>query len=291
METGSLSLADVPGGFDLQATVESAQSFRWSRADGDAYGAATAHGGDAWYHTVADGDVVWVRQVDDRLAWRATGDVADLLVERFRLGDDLDAVFASFPTDEPLATARAAPPGLRVVSDPFFPTLVSFICSARLTVGRIHALVNALAEAFGDAVEADGATYHAFPRPAQLAAASEAALRDLGLGFRAPYVAETAAMVADGDVSRTALDGGYESARGELQRFPGVGPKVADCVALFGLGYLAAVPIDTWTRRILERHYPDLARDGYQTTGDAVREYFGPRAGYAQTYLYHYFRE
>jgi len=303
MQSGSIPFSEIDGGLDLRATLESGLSFLWRRTDGATYEGAELGDGD-WYYavvrgdtddtdTAADGDpdVVFARQRSDRLEWRTTADAADpagCLRRRLRLDDDLDAIFAGFPADEPLERARRAYPGLRVVRDPFFPCLVSFICSARTAVGRIHALQTELAEAFGDAVAVDGTTYHAYPRPEQLAAASEERLRDLGLGFRAPYVERTAEMVATGELGPADLRGEpYEDARERLQSFPGVGPKVADCVALFALGHLQAVPVDRWTRRIVERYYPDLARESYDATADAFRDRFDDCTGYAQTYLYH----
>ena len=91
---------------------------------------------------------------------------------------------------------------------------------------RIHALQIELASAFGDSVTVDGTTYYSFPRPVQLAAASESALRELGLGFRAPYVKETAEMVATDELTADDVRGTpYENAHEAVQAFPGVGPK------------------------------------------------------------------
>lgn len=217
--------------------------------------------------------------------------MADTLRRRLRLDDDLDEIFAGFPPDSTLPRARDRYPGLRVIRDPFFPCLISFICSARTTVERIHEFQIELARAFGDSLNVDGTSYHAYPRPAQLASVPEAQLRDIGLGFRAPYVKQTASMVASGELTAAMLrDEAYKSTHDRLQSFTGVGPKVADCVALFALGHLEAVPIDRWTRRLIETHFPDLARETYGETADAFREHFGQYAGYAQTYIYHYER-
>ena len=291
MYSGSLSIPDSVGRLDLQATLESAQSFLWQRVDEGAYGEPTPYGGDYWYYTVVEDDVVLARQQSGRLDWRATTDATAILRHRLRLDDDLDEIFASFPEAPTLEKAKRQYPGLRIVRDPFFPCLVSFICSARTPVKRIHALQSDLAQEFGSAVHVDGSTYYAFPRPDQLVAASESELRDLGLGFRAPYVERTTQMVADGDITEEILRGRpYEEAHEELQSFPGVGPKVADCVSLFAFGHLQAVPIDTWTRRLIERHFPDDVADSYDVTATAFRDRFGRYAGYAQTYLYHYER-
>ena len=149
-----------------------------------------------------------------------------------------------------------------------------------------------MAREFGTELEFDGETYHAFPTPDQLAAATEADLRACSLGYRAPYVARTAELVAEGERHPEAARGReFEAAREYLKGFMGVGDKVADCVLLFSLGYLEAVPLDTWIQTAITEHYPDCEKGSYAETSRAIRERFGGQyAGYAQTYVFHYLR-
>lgn len=292
METGAIALADLPGGFDLQSTVESGQTFRWQREDDRTYERTNAHGGTHWYATVHEGEVIRARQCDGLLEWESTTDAEPMLVEWLRLDDDLTAVMDAVPPDPLLERARAAYPGMRLVRDPFFPCLMSFICSAQMRVRRIHRMQSNLAREYGEPIEFDGRTYHTFPTPEQLASATEAELRDLGLGYRAPYVRESAAMYADGAIGPADLrELDYEEAREALRAYVGVGEKVADCVLLFSLGRLDAVPLDTWIRRAIAEHYPHCDRGSYGETSRAIREEFGPYPGYVQTYVFHYLRE
>ncbi len=290
VERGVMDLGAVPGGLDLQATLESGQSYLWARDDGETYADTGLHGGSAWYHAVVDGEVVRARQRDGHLEWESTTDAVPYLRELLRLDDDLDEVVAATPADPLLAAAFDAYRGMRLVRDPFFPCLVSFICSAQMRVERIFAMQRALSRTFGDAVAFDGRRYHAFPTPERLAAASERELRELGLGYRAPYVRETARQLAGGAPSAGSLPASYEAAREALLAYTGVGPKVADCVCLFSLGHLEAVPLDTWIRSAIAEHYPDCDRGDYAETSRAIRERFGPYAGYAQTYAFHHLR-
>jgi N-glycosylase/DNA lyase len=299
-ESGAISLATLDGPFDLQATLESGQSYLWDRADGRMYESMDVHGGDAWYETVVppidgvsdESAVVRVRQTDGRLVWEATTDPVPILRHLLRLDDDLRAILAATPDDPLLERAYEAYEGLRLVRDPPLPCLVSFICSAQMRVSRIHGMQMALAREFGDTVAVDGRTFHAFPTADQLAARTEDELRELSLGYRAPYVARTAAMVADGEADpREAAELDYEDARESLKRFVGVGDKVADCVLLFSLGFLEAVPLDTWIQTAIADHYPDCDRGSYAETSRAIRSRLGGEyAGYAQTYLFHYLR-
>jgi N-glycosylase/DNA lyase len=285
---------DPDGAFDLQSTLESGQSYLWWRADGNDY-EDEPYGGDAWYLTTtraAGGPAVLrVRQVDGVLEWESTIDAEPVLRRRLRLDDDLAAIRESVPDDDLVTRAFETYPGMRVVRDPPFGALVSFICSAQMRVARIHAMQQSLREALGTPVEFDGATYHAYPTPEQLAAASEADLRELSLGYRAPYVRETAAMVADGTRPDEARGEPYEQAREWLTRYVGVGQKVADCVLLFALDYLEAIPLDTWIRKTISEHYPDCDRDSYTDTSRALRDRLGgTHAGYTQTYIFHFLR-
>ena len=299
-ESGAIPLSEVAGPFDLQATVESGQSYLWNRPDGRMYESMDSQGGDAWYQTVAppidgitdESIAVRVRQRDNRLEWVATDDPVPLLTHLLRLDDELDVIYDAAPDDDLVERAFDAYRGLRLVRDPPFPCLVSFICSAQMRVARVHGMTVALAESFGTAYELDGDSVPAFPTPDQLAARTEAELRDRKLGYRAPYVKRTAEMVAEGEAHPSEAVGlEYEDAREYLTQFVGVGDKIADCVLLFSLGYLEAIPLDTWIQTAIAEYYPDCDRGNYAETSRALRDRLGgERAGYAQTYLFYYLR-
>jgi N-glycosylase/DNA lyase len=301
MHEGVVPGERLTGGFDMQATVESGQTYLWSRPDGEMFEDDVPHGSDAWYQTVvpathtatSDPEVLRARWTGTDLEWRSsTPDAPTHLVQLLRLDDDLDAIVDDSPDLQLLRRAYGRYRGMRLVRDPPFGSLVSFICSAQMRVERIHGMVQRLAHAYGDPVEFDGGTYHAFPTPAQLAEATEADLRDLSLGYRAPYVRRTAEMVATGEADPAEAAGlEYEAAREYLTRFVGVGEKVADCVLLFSLDFLEAVPLDTWIRTAIAEYYPDCDRGNYRDTSRAIRERFGGEyAGYAQTYVFFYLR-
>jgi N-glycosylase/DNA lyase len=301
MHTGRVPVTEFAGGFDLQSTVESGQTYFWDRPDGGMFADDPVWGGDAWYHTVLpttmtgtqEPEVIRCRLADDALEWEAsTPEAPEYLAHLLRLDDDLDAIVGSTPDLPLLDRAYARYRGMRLVRDPPFQSLISFICSAQMRVERIHGMQGRLAREFGDTVRFDGETYHAFPTPDQLAAASEADLRDCSLGYRAPYVQRTAEMVADGEAHPAeARDLPYEEAREYLTQFVGVGEKVADCVLLFSLDFLEAVPLDTWIRTAIEEYYPDCDRGNYAETSRAIRERFGGEyAGYAQTYVFFFLR-
>ena len=296
MQRGQIAIASLPGGVDLQSTVESGQSYLWDRSDGRMYEQDGVHGGSAWYWTTVRVDgrahVIRVRQRDGNLEWESDIDATPHLRRLLRLDDDLGAIRATAPDDAVVQDAYDEYWGMRLVRDPPFGSLISFICSAQMRVGRIHGMQRALRETYGDPVTFDGETYHAYPTPEQLAATTEEALRDLGLGYRAPYVLRTATMVAEGKADpKAAREMAYEDARDHLTQFVGVGDKVADCVLLFSLDFLEAVPLDTWIKTTIEEYFPAADRGNYADTSRAIREALGGEyAGYAQTYVFHYLR-
>ncbi len=300
MESGSCPITDFPGGLDLHTTLESGQSYVWRRSDELMYQAAPLQE-DAWYFTVLpasvtatnEPEVIRVRETDDQLEWEAsTPNAYSQLEHLLRLDDDVAAIMETAPTDPLVTKALETYRGLRLVRDPSFACLVSFICSAQMRVARIQGMQTALAHTYGDTVTFDHETYHAFPTPDQLASATEPELRELSLGYRAPYVKQTAEMVVNDEAHpRDAVEKEYEDAREFLTTFVGVGQKVADCVLLFSLGFLEAVPLDTWIRSAIQEHYPECEKGSYPAVSRAIRSRFGgDYAGYIQTYVFHYLR-
>jgi N-glycosylase/DNA lyase len=81
-----------------------------------------------------------------------------------------------------------------------------------------------------------------------------------------------------------------DEARAELLKLPGVGGKVADCVLLFAYGFPGAFPVDVWIMKALRRHYFPRRRVKPERLRRFIRTHFGPHAGYAQQYLFHYMR-
>ena len=265
---------------DLAASLESGQSHRWER-DGD------------WFSGVVQGAFIKMRQTGKRIEFlcdsHPQSSVEPMLRRYFRLDDDLPAIYSEIKADARVAEMVERYPGLRLLRIEPWECLISFICSANSNIPRIHQNMEDLAENFGDRVFINGQSRYAFPTPAQLGEAGEEELRRLGLGFRAPYVDKTTRMVLDGRLDLASLVNlPYPEAKSKLMECPGIGPKVADCVAVFSLDKLEAFPIDVWIRRALgEWYFP-----GQKTPPDRVllewaQSHFGRYGGYAQQYLFH----
>ena len=205
---------------------------------------------------------------------------------------------------------------MRILQQDAFETLAGFICSSNNNIARIGQMVHRLCARYGPLLgHIDGVAYHDFPAPAALARPGvEAELRALGFGYRAKFIHGTARALAaqprgwldalqaprPGTAEAAAAAGtwtdggreGYQRARAELMALPGVGPKVADCTCLMGLGWGEAVPVDTHILRIAERDYRfgrargALTRGTYDAIGDRFRALWGRDAGWAQSVLF-----
>jgi N-glycosylase/DNA lyase len=214
------------------------------------------------------------------------------LEDYLQLDVDLSAVIATFPKDKHLAQAARSCSGLRLLRQEPWECLASFILSSTKQIVQIRQIVNLVCERFGEPVAAPGERrMYSFPAAQRIAALSEADLRCCKMGFRAPYLKGTAQMIARGEVNLEAiakLPG--VTARHELMRFPGVGRKIADCVLLFAYGFQEAFPIDVWVLKAIRQLYFPKRRPNAKKIIRFTETYFGPNAGYAQQYLFHYMR-
>lgn len=275
-----LRMIEVPAkDFSLHASLTSGQTFRW-----------TAHEG--WYYGFIGPSVLKVRQEGDRL-WAEFSDPAltrHRIAHYFALDLNLPEILSSINVDMQVHHAIVRYRGLRILRQDGWETLASFICASFNNIKRIEGMIERLCQAYGDPVSLNGFRGFTFPRPETLAEVSERRLRSLGLGYRAPYLKVTARLVAQGKLPMDQLRRvEYDATKRALLGCDGVGDKVADCVALFGFEKYEAFPIDVWMERAM-RYYFRHRKMTRKILHDYARRHFGPYAGYAQQYLYHYVR-
>jgi N-glycosylase/DNA lyase len=267
------------GNYDLAATLSSGQAFRWRKV------------GSTWEGVV---DSRWVSLEGNGLCIRANvaEPVADWawLAQYLQLDCSLDEVISSFPVDEALGQAVKECRGLRLLRQGVWECLASFILSSTKQIVQIQQIVGRLCERYGEplAVPQDVSPQFGFPPAERLAEVSESELRKCGMGFRAPYLAETARMIARGELELNRLSAlSLGEARAELMRLPGVGRKIADCVLLFAAGQPTAFPVDVWVLRILRELYFGGREVPLRKVITFTETHFGSNAGYAQQYLFH----
>jgi len=271
-------LVDLPApDFDLDQTLSCGQVFHWRRH------------GNGWLGMVGERPL-YAEAASGVL--RVPAGMETLANHYFELDQPLNEIYATFPSDAAMTAALGFCRGLRIVRQPSWECLATFITSAMKQVVHIAQISATLRERFGNRVQWEDQTLFAYPSPERLAEATEADLRECRLGFRAKNLLGAARMIANGEVSleNVALLPDAE-ARAELRRLPGVGEKVANCTLLFGFNRLKAFPIDVWIERVLRQLYFQRKR---KVTTRRLREfsetYFGKYGGYAQQYLFHHAR-
>jgi len=186
--------------------------------------------------------------------------------------------------DEFLKNAAAFGGGLRILRQDFFEMLITFIISQRKNIPAIKKSVELLCEKFGekrDSAHNPNKSYYTFPAPSSLAKADISDLRAAGLGYRDEYVKNTSIAIYENTLDIEFMkQAGYEEAVKQLLNLSGVGIKVANCVALYGLHHIEAFPIDVWIDRILKEIYNNKFNQ-------QIYEGF---AGVVQQYMFYYIR-
>ncbi|KAI1428320.1 DNA glycosylase [Xylaria sp. FL1777] len=313
----------------IDTTLRCGQSFRWQKIN------------DEW-NCVLHGRLLSLRQDESCLHYKATwpknnlsprkpavspretddldiqqGDDTEALIRHyFSLKHDLAALYDQWSESDPNFKKKAPKfTGIRILSQDAWETLIAFICSSNNHISRISQMVHKLCVHYGPLVGYIGEEpFHDFPSPQALAGKKvESHLRELGFGYRAKYIAETAIMVsmqkpegwlesltnsenprwAPNHIAARQEPITYKQAHEELLFLSGVGPKVADCVCLMGLGWSEAVPVDTHVWQIAQRDYrfgktktKTFSKAMYDSVGDHFRQIWGPQAGWAQSVLF-----
>lgn len=247
-------------------------------------------------------------------------DTKDLIHHYLNLGPNLDSLYAQWSAADPNFKKKAPKfTGVRILRQDAWEALIGFICSSNNNIIRISQMVDKLCTHYGAYIGTlEGRAYHDFPEPSALTGKNvESHLRELGFGYRAKYIYRTAKMIAEereegwldslrnpespaypdkasfgGEMKSEGRDG-YREAHEKLLELQGVGPKVADCVSLMGLGWGEAVPVDTHVWQIAQRDYKfgkgkhsSLTKATYDAVANHFRKLWGKEAGWAHSVLF-----
>ncbi|KAI9013831.1 DNA glycosylase [Phycomyces nitens] len=275
-------------------TLRCGQSFRWKQTNG-------------LWSCVLKGRLVVLKETDSSVMygeWEKDETIKDDLRDYFQLdkvclADCYERWSGLDPNFKLKATSLE---GIRILRQDPWENLVSFICSSNNNISRISQMVNKLCVQFGPKVATmDGEDYYAFP-PLDKLIGCQDKLRELGFGYRARYIAQTAAQIADEHPDQKELwlnslrDASFEEAKIALMRYPGVGPKVADCVCLMSLDQHEAIPVDTHVWQIAMRDYhfgikgvsktKTLTPALYKSIATSFQDLFGDYSGWAHSVLF-----
>jgi N-glycosylase/DNA lyase len=273
--------------FDLGKTLDSGQVFHWEKIDEGFVGAI----GDRAVFMEQHADILKVR--DGEPPARSPRRPLSRIVARYvALDHPLAEICNSFPKDPVMNVAREFCRGLRIIRQPKWECLATFICSSMKQVAHIRQISLALRKRFGERRRIDDHLVYLFPSARRLSEASQKELLDCKLGYRAKNLRATARLVRSGQAD---LDAWSTLSDAELRKrlcaLPGVGPKIANCVMLFAYERLRAFPIDVWIERVLKQHYfSGRKKMSAQRLRQFSETYFGEHGGYAQQYLFHHAR-
>jgi len=259
---------------NIDDTINSGQVFLWKKINSKWYG--------------VDGKKILI--LEDKL------DVKSKNIHNFfRFDDDFQRIKKQLSKDKVMKKAINNFPGMRILRQDPFQCYISFIVSSNSNIPNIQTRLQKLSQKFGEKKIVDKNEFFLFPEPEKLANASINEIAKCGLGYRTKYVKKAAIAVNKGTIDFPSLKKqDYQEARDSLCQVFGIGKKVADCILLFSLDKLEAVPLDRWVLRILQKYYSKefqistktITEKTYDELHNKIVDHFGEYAGYGQQFLF-----
>jgi N-glycosylase/DNA lyase len=195
------------------------------------------------------------------------------IIEKLKNGDD-----------EFLRQAALFGKGIRILQQESFETVISFIISQNKNIPAIKSCIEGICRRYGEkriSREFGNLEYTVFPTPNVLAAAVKEDLRALKTGYRDEYIIHAASAAANGSMDLNRLRNcGYPEAVSSLKSIKGIGEKVANCIALYGLHHIEGFPVDVWINRVFNEIY----------NGSFPKEKYSGYGGIIQQYMFYYMR-
>ena len=273
--------------FDLKHIFECGQCFRWKKET------------DGSYTGVFKNNVLNVKEENEKIIFQGICEnkIEDVVIDYFDLKTNYSEIKNELSKiDCYLEESIKFGNGIRILNQDLWEVLISFIISANNNIPRIKGIVEKISKAYGKEIIYKGKKYYTFPTPEELSKASVEDLRKLGLGFRDKRVYETTQKIKNGEIDLNEIIKNKETnkTREILETLPGVGPKVADCILLFGLKRFEVFPIDVWVRRIMNELYiknEDETKVDKKEIENLARTKYRDLAGIAQQYLFYWRRE
>jgi len=258
--------------FSLKDTLESGQFFRFTKIN-DKYIVQTSQ---KIFSVEQKGNILIYEGVDE-----------SFLNHFFRLNDDLESILKEIDKDPIIHNAILEYKGLRLIRQDPWECLFSFLCSSAKRISHIRSIIELICKAYGEKIIFKNFIGYGFPEPCHIKNFSR--LESIGVGFRKDFLIK-----ACNNLNRERLiylkNLSYKDARKELIRISGVGKKIADCVLLYSLDFNEAFPIDTWIKKGIQKTYFNGQKLSEKEVESFVSNHFGSYAGYAQLYLYYFWR-
>ena len=263
-------------GFNLYRSVTCGQAFRWQEIEKE------------MFFGVSKEKATVIKQEKDNLVLICDKCDKEYWYNYLGLDRDYSQMEKLLAANPKTAPSLEYSKGIRIFRQDPFETLISFIISANNNVKRISKTIENICKKYGTKKSIHDIEYYAFPAPQALTDAKVEDLKECGVGYRADYIIESVKKINDGYDLNKLKTMDYHQAHKELLTFKGVGPKVAECVLLFSLGFDEAFPVDVWVKRVVGELFE--FGEGEEAARQAALS-FGKWAGAAQQYLFHYARQ
>ncbi|MBS6024521.1 MAG: 8-oxoguanine DNA glycosylase [Paeniclostridium sordellii] len=269
--------------FDPKHIFECGQCFRWKDQ------------GDGSYTGVAKGRVINVSREGDTIYLKNTNleDFNNIWKDYFDLDTDYSKIKNELRNmDEYLEKATEFGWGIRLLRQDPWEMIISFIISSNNRIPMIQKAIKNLSREYGTYIGSyEGEDYYDFPTPQQLSKASIEEIRACSTGFRDKYIKSTTEeVIKNNDDVYSYRNLSTEDCIKELLKFNGIGPKVGDCIALFGMQKYDTFPVDVWVKRVMQEFYVEDDMSLPKIRKYAIDK-FGDLSGFAQQYLFYYARE
>ena len=273
--------------FNTTHIFECGQCFRWNKEQ------------DGSYMGVVKNNVLNVKEEKNRIIFTGMckDNIKELVTTYFNLETDYSKIKNELSkVDKYLKKSIEYGSGIRILKQDLWETIISFIISANNNIPRIKGIIERLSKQYGKEIKFNGNSYYTFPNIEELSKASIQDLRKLGLGFRDKRIYETTIAFKNGTYNLQKIEETEDTnkIRQMLLELPGVGPKVADCILLFGLNKFDVFPIDVWVRRVMNDLYiknEDETKVKKEEIQNLARTKYKNLAGIAQQYLFYWKRE
>lgn len=273
--------------FEPRHIFDCGQCFRWNiQTDGS-------------YTGVFKNNVLNVKKESNKIIFKGicSDNIIKVINDYFDFDTDYNKIKKELSqVDEYLKESIKFGSGIRILNQDLWEMIISFIISANNNIPRIKGIIERICKKYGSKIEWNTETYYTFPSPEALSKASIKDLRELGLGFRDVRVYDTTKIILNNELSLKELiqEKDVNILREKLLTLPGVGPKVADCIMLFGLKRFEVFPIDVWVRRVMNDLYiknEDETKVNKKEIEKLAVEKYKDLAGIAQQYLFYWKRE
>lgn len=266
--------------FVLPNIFENGQCFRWQKTD------------IGTYIIVAKNRVIELELIGEDLIIHNSNidDFENIWIEYFDLERDYDSLKMSLKKDEYLVKAIDFGNGLRMLNQDPFEMIISFIISSNNRIPMIKKAINNISERFGECIYYKGYKYYFFPTLENLSYVTQEEFKACSVGFRDKYLFNTIKMLNECNDIKEIMSLSDDECHKQLQKFPGIGSKVSDCIMLFSMKKYSAFPVDVWVKRAMMKFYvaPDTSLKKIRDFG---RNLFKDLSGFAQQYLFYYVRE